>query len=174
MYYILLIQFLGEGIFNADGAQWSESRALLRPQFLKQKVSDLDIFERHISKMLSMLPRDGQTIDLMDWWFRMTLDAGTEYLFGKSVDSLDNPKVVSLICINDRPTLLRHFRKYKKSNPCELELGHFGASTRLPHSRLQSKSLTILLSRLLKVQLSASTTPVALQIHCHNSPKTKR
>jgi cytochrome P450 len=93
--YVLLIQFLGEGIFNSDGEQWAESRALLRPQFLKQRVSDLAIFERHTGKMLSMLPRDGRTVELMDWWFRMTLDAGTEYLFGKSVDSLDNPKVLS-------------------------------------------------------------------------------
>ena len=75
-----------------DGNAWSESRALLRPQFNKQRVSDLQTFERHISTMMSMLPKDGETIDLFDWWLRFTMDSSTEYLFGESVDSLVNPK----------------------------------------------------------------------------------
>jgi hypothetical protein len=72
---------------------WSKSRALLRPQFYKQRVSDLQVFENHISKMLSLLPKDGRTINLMDWWFRFTLDASTEYLLGQSVDSLGDATV---------------------------------------------------------------------------------
>lgn len=88
------MQFLGDGIFNADGHTWSDARALLRPQFHKQRVSDLHVFEDHISKMISLLPKDGKTVDLMEWWFRFTLDASTDYLFGESVESLVNPKVV--------------------------------------------------------------------------------
>jgi cytochrome P450 len=72
---------------------WSESRALLRPQFLKQRLSDLQIFENHVNDMISLLPSDGSTIDIMDWFYRFTLDAATHYLFGKSVDSIKNPKV---------------------------------------------------------------------------------
>ena len=86
-------QFLGNGIFNVDGHIWSNSRALLRPQFHRERVSDLHVFEDHISKMIQLLPKDGKTIDLMVWWFRFTLDASTEYLFGESVESLVNPKV---------------------------------------------------------------------------------
>ena len=89
----LTLQFLGDGIFNVDGYTWSESRALLRPQFHKQRISNLHVFEDHISKMISLLPKDGQTLDLMEWWFRFTLDTSTDYLFGESVDSLVNPKV---------------------------------------------------------------------------------
>jgi len=90
-----LMQFLGDGIFNVDGHTWSDARALLRPQFHKQRISDLHVFEDHISKMISLLPKDGKTVDLMEWWFRFTLDASTDYLFGESVESLVNPKVVS-------------------------------------------------------------------------------
>jgi Cytochrome P450 len=87
------LQFLGDGIFNADSHIWSNARALLRPQFHRQRVSDLHVFEDHISKMMDLLPTDGKTIDLMEWWFRFTLDASTDYLFGESVESLVNPKV---------------------------------------------------------------------------------
>ena len=86
-------KFLGNGIFNVDGHIWSDSRALLRPQFHRQRVSDLHVFEDHISKMIQLLPKNGETIELMAWWFRFTLDASTEYLFGESVESLVNPKV---------------------------------------------------------------------------------
>lgn len=87
------MQFLGDGIFNVDGQAWSDARALLRPQFVKQRLSDIQVFERHISTMIDLLPKDGRTFDLMEWWFRFTLDASTEYLFGKSVDSLFDPTV---------------------------------------------------------------------------------
>lgn len=43
--------------------------------------------------MVTLLPKDGRTIDLMVWWFRFALDASTDYLFGESVESLVNTKV---------------------------------------------------------------------------------
>jgi len=46
--------------------------------------------------MIELLPTDGRTIDLMEWWFRFTLDASTDYLFGESVESLADPKVCIL------------------------------------------------------------------------------
>jgi cytochrome P450 len=93
IFCILLMKFLGDGIFNVDGPKWSAARSLLRPQFVKQRVSDLHVFEEHISEMISLLPKDGQTIDLMGFWYRFTLDASTHYLFGESVGSLSNSKV---------------------------------------------------------------------------------
>jgi hypothetical protein len=54
------------------------------------------VFEEHISEMISLLPKDGRTIDFMDWWYRFTLDASTHYLFGQSVGSLSDPKVLPL------------------------------------------------------------------------------
>jgi hypothetical protein len=85
-------KFLGDGIFNSDGQVWSTSRALLRPQFQKQRISELEAFELHTNKLLSLIPSNGETFDIMDLWYRFTLDASTEFLFGHSVNSLDNPK----------------------------------------------------------------------------------
>ena len=69
---------------------------LLRPQFLKHCVLDINIFECHISKMISLLPKDGRVIEIMDWFFRFALDASTDYLFGESVDSLGDRIVTPL------------------------------------------------------------------------------
>jgi cytochrome P450 len=80
-----------------DGEKWEESRALLRPQFHKQRLTDLVTFERNISRMISLLPRDGRTIDISDYWHRFTMDASTEHLFGENIGSLENPKVVQEI-----------------------------------------------------------------------------
>ena len=82
---------LGRGIFSADGKQWEHSRALLRPQFVRDQVSDLDLEERHLQNMLKALPvgRDGWTYvtDIQTLNFRLTIDSATEFLFGESVDS---------------------------------------------------------------------------------------
>jgi cytochrome P450 len=90
-----LIQFLGDGIFGVDGSAWSDARALLRPHFHKQRISDLEIFEKKVNLMISLLPKDGGTVDMMDWFSRFALDASTEFLFGQSVDSLNNPHVLA-------------------------------------------------------------------------------
>ncbi|RDA85536.1 hypothetical protein CP532_3299 [Ophiocordyceps camponoti-leonardi (nom. inval.)] len=84
---------LGNGIFAANGKQWEHSRALLRPQFARKQVSDLDLEESHVQALLSVLGRsrrpDGWTdlVDVQVLFFRLTLDSATEFLFGESVNS---------------------------------------------------------------------------------------
>ncbi|KHN97412.1 cytochrome P450 52A12 [Metarhizium album ARSEF 1941] len=84
---------LGNGIFAANGKQWEHSRALLRPQFVRSQVSDLDLEEAHVKNMMAVLDRhlgsDGwtDTVDLQVLLFRLTLDSATEFLFGESVNS---------------------------------------------------------------------------------------
>ncbi|KAF8250772.1 cytochrome P450 [Wilcoxina mikolae CBS 423.85] len=80
--------FLGDSIFTTDGKEWQGSRQLIRPQFVKDRVSDLHIFERHTQHMLRLIPRDGSTIDIADLFFRLTLDSATDFLLGESVNSL--------------------------------------------------------------------------------------
>ncbi|KUJ23048.1 putative cytochrome P450 alkane hydroxylase [Mollisia scopiformis] len=82
---------LGQGIFTTDGAQWEHSRALVRPNFTKSQVADLDTFESHIQRLVTKIPRDGSTIDLQPLFFQLTLDSATEFLFGESVNSLTSP-----------------------------------------------------------------------------------
>jgi len=41
----------GHGIFNQDGKGWERSRALVRPNFTRQQVADLDMFEEHVGHL---------------------------------------------------------------------------------------------------------------------------
>ncbi|MCJ1377231.1 hypothetical protein MMC17_000323 [Xylographa soralifera] len=83
---------LGNGIFTNDGKNWEHSRAMMRPQFARDQVSDLDLEEEHVQNMMRALPvvgADGWTaeIDLQILFFRLTLDSACEFLFGESPGS---------------------------------------------------------------------------------------
>ncbi|KAF2190986.1 cytochrome P450 52A12 [Zopfia rhizophila CBS 207.26] len=79
---------LGSGIFNTDGEKWANSRHLLRPNFVREQVADLEAFERHFRLMLKAIPKDGKTVDLQELFFRLTIDSATEFLFNHSCNSL--------------------------------------------------------------------------------------
>ncbi|KAG9244570.1 cytochrome P450 [Calycina marina] len=89
-------EFLGDSIFTTDADQWHNSRQLIRPMFIKNRVSDLEIFETHTQALLHEIARPGTgregEVDVSDLFFRYTLDAATHFLLGKSVDSLDTPE----------------------------------------------------------------------------------
>lgn len=77
------------GIFTTDGKKWHESRQLLRTQFVKTRVSDLQTFEKHCRVLISQLEElKGQTVNIATLFNRFTLDAATDFLLGESVDSL--------------------------------------------------------------------------------------
>jgi cytochrome P450 len=83
-------EFLGDGIFTTDGAQWHDSRQLIRPMFVRERVGDLDLFEKHVQKMISLVgPGDGRMVRIDELLFRFSLDAATDYLLGDSVGSLE-------------------------------------------------------------------------------------
>jgi len=83
-----LTPFLGHGIFNSDGEAWANSRHLLRPNFARDQVGDLEAFERHLTLMLKHIPKDGSTVDLQELFFWFTIDSATEFLFNHSTNSL--------------------------------------------------------------------------------------
>jgi cytochrome P450 len=64
---------------------------MLRPQFARDQVADLEIEEEHIQDLMQHLPTGSSgwtdTINLSPIFFRMTLDSATEFLFGESVGS---------------------------------------------------------------------------------------
>jgi cytochrome P450 len=70
---ISFIPFLGVGIFTTDGAEWQHSREMLRPNFHRSQVGDLDTFEKHFKHLTAMVPRDGSIVDLQDLFFRLTI-----------------------------------------------------------------------------------------------------
>ena len=65
------VKLLGHGIFNADGAYWEHSRALIRPNFVRKQVGDLRLMEHHVMAMISHLPGDGTPVNIQDFFFRM-------------------------------------------------------------------------------------------------------
>lgn len=72
---------------------WHSSRQLIRPQFIKDRVSDLDVFEKHVNILLPLLSpgSSGQPVDVVDLFFKFTLDSATDFLLGHSVQSLERP-----------------------------------------------------------------------------------
>jgi cytochrome P450 len=92
--------FLGDSIFTTDLDQWHDSRQLIRPQFIKDRVSDLEVFEEHVQVLMEEMMKGGRRwdgkqggeIDVSDLFFRYTLDAATHFLLGRSVDSLRTPE----------------------------------------------------------------------------------
>ena len=84
----IFIPVLGHGIFDTDGAAWERSRALVRPNFTRHQVADLDALEKHVKHLIDRVPHDGSTIDLQELFFSLTMDSATDFLFGKSTNIL--------------------------------------------------------------------------------------
>ncbi len=96
--------FLGDSIFTTDGDLWHGSRQLIRPQFIKDRVSDLHCFESHMETLFRAIANggalngenqyvdlekgSGRVLDISDLFFRYTLDVATDFLLGKDVKSL--------------------------------------------------------------------------------------
>ncbi|KAE8358733.1 cytochrome P450 [Aspergillus caelatus] len=81
---------LGRGIFTSDGKQ--HHRALLRPQFTRSQISNLELEEVLVQHVLNRFQHgtDGSCmipIDLAPLFFNLTLGSATEFLFGQNVES---------------------------------------------------------------------------------------
>ncbi|KAI1090214.1 putative N-alkane-inducible cytochrome P450 [Rostrohypoxylon terebratum] len=85
---------LGKGIFTSRGEIWRHSRALLRPQFAREMISDPQLEEHHLAHLWGRMPAaDAATgwtakVDLAPLFFKFTLDTSTEFIFGQSANSL--------------------------------------------------------------------------------------
>ena len=65
---------------------------MMRPQFKREQISDLDLADRHVRNLFRVLPpleRSGWTseTDLASLFYKFTLDTSTEFLFGESANS---------------------------------------------------------------------------------------
>ncbi|KAI1459985.1 putative N-alkane-inducible cytochrome P450 [Annulohypoxylon moriforme] len=84
---------LGKGIFTSRGEIWRHSRALLRPQFAREMISDPQLEEQHLGHLWHHFPADKATgwtskVDLAPLFFKFALDTSTEFIFGQSANSL--------------------------------------------------------------------------------------
>ncbi|TLS25819.1 hypothetical protein PpBr36_07693 [Pyricularia pennisetigena] len=100
--------FLGDSIFATDGEKWHTSRQMLRPQFVKDRVSDLECFETHIKTLFKAMANgaalngedqhvdlsaiNGKKFEISDLFFRYTLDVTTDFLLGYDAKSLSTPR----------------------------------------------------------------------------------
>jgi cytochrome P450 len=80
--------FLGDGVMTTDGHMWKKSRQMINPVFARAQVSELSSFERHLLRMIEKIPKDGGTIDMQPLCKQLFLDSSTEFVFGKSANSL--------------------------------------------------------------------------------------
>lgn len=90
---------LGKGIFTSRGEIWKHSRALLRPQFSREMISDPTLEEEHLQDLYAHLPSDPasgwtDTVDMAPLFFKFTLDTSTEFIFGQSTYALKEGRTV--------------------------------------------------------------------------------
>ncbi|KAG8954722.1 hypothetical protein FRC04_011155 [Tulasnella sp. 424] len=85
---------LGSGVFNSDGEMWKFHRNMTRPFFSRERIADFEIFKKHSDHAVELIKKrcsTGKAIDLQDIAGRLTMDSATEFLFGRSVDSMSSP-----------------------------------------------------------------------------------
>ncbi|KUJ19695.1 cytochrome P450 alkane hydroxylase-like protein, partial [Mollisia scopiformis] len=107
--------FLGDGVMTVDGHLWKKSRQMINPVFARAQVSELSSFEKQLSRMMEKIPKDGGTIDMQPLCKQLFLDSSTEFVFGKSANSLspetDSPIARRLPGIFDE-ALVSMFTRY--------------------------------------------------------------
>jgi cytochrome P450 len=67
-----------------------QHRMITRPFFANDRTSDLELFDKYISKALNHISnlKPNQPIDFEDLSARFTIDAASEFLFGQTLDTL--------------------------------------------------------------------------------------
>ena len=110
-------EFLGDSIFTTDGEIWHAARKLIRPQFVKERIKDLEIFETHVQKVIARLGGQGQEVDVASLFYRFTLDSATDYLLGQSVGSLETPQVEFAEAFNEVQRIQNYIARIGPLNP---------------------------------------------------------
>ncbi|EGV60598.1 cytochrome P450 52A12 [Yamadazyma tenuis ATCC 10573] len=92
--YKQFLPLLGDGIFTLDHKGWKNSRAMLRPQFAREQVAHVKMLEPHVQNLFAHIRKyQGQVFDIQTYFFKLTMDSATEFLFGESVESLRDESI---------------------------------------------------------------------------------
>ena len=83
---------LGHGIFTQNGAEWKESRDLLRPIFNHQRTEYFSYIKQSVGNLLARITESTQEafVDLQPLFFLLTLDVTTAAVLGESTNSLQD------------------------------------------------------------------------------------
>lgn len=110
---------------------------MLRPNFVRSQVGDVTTFEKHVSHLISKLPKDGSTVNLADFFFRLTLDSATEFLFGESTNSLSQTSEESFGAAFDRGqtniAMRSRFGPWVKRLPFLFDVGNMDKDQKFVH-----------------------------------------
>lgn len=79
---------LGNGIFASEGSQWKHLRNLLKPQFSKEQVGQVEMLEPHVQSLVTLIKGSSGFFDIEALFYAFTLDAASDFLFGHSADVL--------------------------------------------------------------------------------------
>ncbi|OAG02412.1 cytochrome P450 [Paraphaeosphaeria sporulosa] len=91
--YHLAENLWGNGIVVADGQRWASARSFIRSSFDVVHTANIDRLDHHVQRLMELIPRDGSTVDLMPLFKRLILDTSSEFIFGQSLNALDDPDV---------------------------------------------------------------------------------
>ena len=67
-------------IFSVNGKDWQDSRALIRPSFVRNQIADLACTDRHVDNFLARVPIDGSVVDLQDLFYEFMMDVSTDFM----------------------------------------------------------------------------------------------
>ncbi|KAI0477935.1 cytochrome P450 [Xylariaceae sp. FL0804] len=84
-------EFVGVGIFSADGKDWVHARTVARPQLARSYFAEVGHWEKHLQVWFQSMQdqvASGSPIEMQFWVQRFTLDVGTELLSGRALDVL--------------------------------------------------------------------------------------
>ena len=65
--------FMGRGVFTSDGPFWQHARAQVKPILIKAQFVDFKRFDRHLTQFISLMPRNGATVDVLPLLERLVL-----------------------------------------------------------------------------------------------------
>lgn len=110
----MFLPFLGKGIFTLDGDGWKHSRELLRPLFIRERISHLHILELHIERLFATIrSQNGARFNILDIINRLSLEYSTEFLFGTSLSALDSEDTE--LIGEKKPDVLSHDSRFGKA-----------------------------------------------------------
>ncbi|KAH7125253.1 cytochrome P450 [Dendryphion nanum] len=81
----------GNGIVVSDGQKWADARSFIRSSFDIVHTANIDRLSWHVDRFMELLPRTGETVDLLPLFKRLILDTSSEFIFGESLNALENP-----------------------------------------------------------------------------------
>jgi cytochrome P450 len=158
---------LGEGIFTSRGAQWKHSRALVRPQFSREEVSNLDLMERHTQTLLNILKvgenKWTKTVDLQPLFFYFTLDTATEFLYGKSVQSQAAMAGLDTGSGMDGAAFCRHLDEAKHLVDKRGALGKFYWLMPMKKMKMHCAEIHKLIDSMISERMTAKKDPVNME-----------